>query len=49
MKDLPIITKDFFESRNNPINGNFLNFLNKLKLAGILDERRKGQIVIADD
>ena len=28
---------------------NFLSFLNKLKTAGILDEQRKGLILIADD
>ena len=37
-------------SDNNKLNENkFLAFLNKLRSAGILDKRRKRQIIFADD
>ena len=38
------------QSDNNKLNENkFLTFLNKLRSAGILDKRRKSQIIYADD
>ena len=37
-------------SDSDKLNENkFLTFLNKLRTAGILDEKRKGQIIFADD
>ena len=38
-----------WNGRNRPNENNFLTFLNKLRTSGILDEKRKGQIVLADD
>ena len=32
-----------------PDDNNFLTFLNNLRTSGILDEKRKGQIIFADD
>ena len=32
-----------------PKKDKFLTFLNKLRTSGVLDEKRKGQIIFADD
>ena len=48
-KSVPIRILEHLEDKDRSVDNKLLTFLNKLRAAGILDKRRKGQIIIADD
>ena len=48
-KTIPITIEEHWNDKTKPVENKFLNFLNTLRTAGVLDTKRKGQIIIADD
>ena len=48
-KTIPITIEEHWNDKTKPVENKFLTFLNTLRTAGVLDTKRKGQIIIADD